>query len=103
MTEQPLLHMKGVRKTFGSVVALNNVSLQIYGNEILGLLGGNGAGKTTLMNVLYGLYKPDAGEIELDGQDIEIHSPRAAIGRGLAWFTSTSCRSTASAWLRILC
>lgn len=82
-TSQPVLHMKGVRKTFGPLVALDDVSLQLQKNEIHGLLGGNGAGKTTLMNVLYGLYKPDAGEIELDGQPIEIHSPRDAIKYGI--------------------
>ncbi len=83
MMEQSILHMKGVRKTFGSVVALDNVSLQIQRNEIHGLLGGNGAGKTTLMNVLYGLYKPNSGKIELDGQQIEIQSPRSAIKQGI--------------------
>lgn len=83
MTNQPILRMTGVRKTFGSVIALNNVSLQIERNEIHGLLGGNGAGKTTLMNVLYGLYKPDAGEIELEGRRIDIHSPKDAIGQGI--------------------
>ena len=83
MTEQSILQMKGVRKTFGPVVALDNVSLQLNKHEVHGLLGGNGAGKTTLMNVLYGLYKPDAGEIYLDGQKIEIHSPRDAIKQGI--------------------
>ena len=83
MTNQPLLRMTGVRKTFGPVIALNNVNLQIEPNEIHGLLGGNGAGKTTLMNVLYGLYKPDAGEIEVAGQRIDINSPKEAIGQGI--------------------
>lgn len=83
MPNQPILHMLDVRKTFGAVVALDNVSLQIYQNEIHGLLGGNGAGKTTLMNVLYGLYKPNAGQIELDGRRVEINSPRDAISQGI--------------------
>lgn len=83
MTLQPILGMQGIRKTFGSVVALSNVSLQLQRNEIHGLLGGNGAGKTTLMNVLYGLYRPDAGQIELEGRPIEIHSPRDAIYHGI--------------------
>ncbi|RME48432.1 MAG: ATP-binding cassette domain-containing protein, partial [Caldilineae bacterium] len=83
MTSQPLLQMTGVRKTFGAVVALDGVSLQLNRNEIHGLLGGNGAGKTTLMNVLYGLYKPDAGEITLNGRPVDIRSPRDAIGHGI--------------------
>lgn len=75
--------MKGVHKSFGTVVALDDVSLQLNGREIRGLLGGNGAGKTTLMNILYGLYKPDAGEIYLRGEKAEIQSPRHAIGHGI--------------------
>ncbi len=78
-----ILEMRGVRKTFGSVVALDDVSLQLNRNEIQGLLGGNGAGKTTLMNVLYGLYKPDAGEIWVRGQKVEIPSPKVAIRHGI--------------------
>ena len=63
MDNSTILEMKGVRKTFGPVVALDDVSIRLDSHEIHGLLGGNGAGKTTLMNVLFGLYKPDAGEI----------------------------------------
>ncbi len=83
MNNSTILEMKGVRKSFGTVVALDNVSLQLNSKEIHGLLGGNGAGKTTLMNVLYGLYKPDAGEISLHGEEVEIHSPKDAIGYGI--------------------
>lgn len=75
--------MQEVRKTFGPVVALDNVSLQLEIGEVHGLLGGNGAGKTTLMNILYGLYKPNAGEIYLDNQKIEVQSPRDAIKQGI--------------------
>jgi len=80
---KPLLYMKGVRKSFGPVVALDDVNLELNSKEIHGLLGGNGAGKTTLMNVLYGLYKPDAGEIHLQGQRVDIESPRDAIKQGI--------------------
>jgi simple sugar transport system ATP-binding protein len=83
MNNSTILDMKGVRKSFGTVVALDDVSLQLNSKEIHGLLGGNGAGKTTLMNVLYGLYKPDAGEISLHGEGVEIHSPKDAIGYGI--------------------
>jgi simple sugar transport system ATP-binding protein len=83
MNNSIILEMKGVRKSFGTVVALDDVDLQLNSKEIRGLLGGNGAGKTTLMNVLYGLYKPDAGEIYLRGGKVEIHSPKGAIGYGI--------------------
>ena len=79
----PRLAMTGVEKTFGPVVALRGVDLTVAPNEVHGLLGGNGAGKTTLMNVLYGLYRPNAGEIFLDGTLVTIDSPRAAIGHGV--------------------
>jgi len=75
--------MQGVHKSFGTVVALDDVSLQLNSKEIHGLLGGNGAGKTTLMNTLYGLYRPDAGEIYLNGERVEIQSPKDAIRHGI--------------------
>ncbi len=78
-----ILEMKGVRKTFGTVVALDDVSLQLNSKEIHGFLGGNGAGKTTLMNILFGLYKPDTGDIYLHGRKVEIQSPRDAIQLGI--------------------
>ncbi len=79
----PLLLMQGIRKTFGPVVALDDVDFSVGRSEVHGLLGGNGAGKTTLMNVLYGLYRPDAGRVSLDGQPVEIDDPRDAINHGI--------------------
>lgn len=79
MTNSVVLQMEGIRKVFGTVVALDDVNLQLNSNEIHGLLGGNGAGKTTLMNVLFGLYKPNAGEIKLHGKKVDIRSPKDAI------------------------
>ncbi|MEM7125855.1 MAG: ABC transporter ATP-binding protein [Chloroflexota bacterium] len=83
MTQQFILEMSNVRKTFGPIVALDDVNLVLKRGEILGLLGGNGAGKTTLMNVLYGLYKSDSGEIRIDEQPFAIHSPQDAIQGGI--------------------
>lgn len=83
MENSTILEMKDVRKSFGTVVALDGVNLQLNSNEIHGLLGGNGAGKTTLMNVLYGLYKPDAGEVYLHGNKVEVQSPKDALGYGI--------------------
>ncbi|MDZ4159495.1 MAG: ABC transporter ATP-binding protein [Anaerolineaceae bacterium] len=74
-----ILTMKGVYKAFGQNTALQNVKFHLNAREIHGLVGGNGAGKTTLMNVLYGLYKPDAGEITIHGQPVQIASPKDAI------------------------
>jgi len=71
--------MEAIRKVFGTVVALDDVNLHLNSNEIHGLLGGNGAGKTTLMNVLFGLYKPNAGEVHIHGNKVSIRSPKDAI------------------------
>lgn len=79
----PLLEMRGVRKAFGPVVALDEAHFQLGRREIHGLLGGNGAGKTTLMNVLYGLYRADGGEVVLDGRPISIRAPRDALRCGI--------------------
>jgi simple sugar transport system ATP-binding protein len=73
------LQVLGVTKTFATFKALDDVSLSAAKGEIRALLGENGAGKTTLMNVLYGLYKPDAGQICIDGAPIFMSSPRDAI------------------------
>ena len=83
MNNENILEMQGIRKTFGPVVALDNVDLTLKKGEIRGLLGGNGAGKTTLMNILYGLYKGDSGQILVDGKPYEIHSPEDAIKGGI--------------------
>ncbi|MBQ3557258.1 MAG: ABC transporter ATP-binding protein [Oscillospiraceae bacterium] len=75
MPEQYAIEMRGITKTFGSVVANNNINLNLRQGEILALLGENGSGKTTLMNMLSGIYAPDAGEILIDGQPVTITSP----------------------------
>ncbi len=75
--------MQGVRKSFGTSAALDSVGFELDRGEIHGLLGGNGAGKTTLMNILYGLYRMDAGEIHIQGRRVEILSPKDAIQNGI--------------------
>jgi len=73
--EQYAIQMKGITKTFGSVVANSNINLTLKQGEILALLGENGSGKTTLMNMLSGIYKPDSGSISIFGKEVSINSP----------------------------
>jgi len=75
MAQQYAIELKGITKTFGSVVANNNIDLNVRPGEILALLGENGSGKTTLMNMLSGIYKPDSGKIFVDGKEVSIDSP----------------------------
>jgi ribose transport system ATP-binding protein len=79
----PVLEMRGVRKTFPGVVALDDVDLTLHAGDVHMLLGENGAGKSTLMKILSGAYRKDAGEIRIDGQPVDIGSPRDALALGI--------------------
>ena len=78
-----VLELRGITKAFPGVLANDHIDLTLEQGEILALLGENGAGKSTLMNILYGLYKPDAGEILVRGEKAVIHTPNDAIARGI--------------------
>lgn len=78
-----VLELRGITKRFPGVVANDHVELTLKKGEIHALLGENGAGKTTLMNILYGLYQPDEGEIVVNGKKLEVHSPTDAINAGI--------------------
>ena len=75
--------MRNITKVFGTIVANEDVSLDIYNGEILALLGENGSGKTTLMNMLSGIYFPDKGQIFVNGREEAIASPRDALDLGI--------------------
>ena len=78
MSKIPAIELKNITKTFGRVVANKNVSLTANGGEILSILGENGSGKTTLMNMISGIYFPDEGQIFVNGEEVNIRSPKDA-------------------------
>ena len=79
----PILELRGITKRFPGVLANDHINLTLEKGEIHALLGENGAGKTTLMNILYGLYNQDEGEILVNGQKAEINEPTDAIRAGI--------------------
>ena len=90
MTDTVLLSMEHITKIYGNgIVANEDVDLSVRKGEIHALMGENGAGKSTLMKILFGIERPDGGEIWLDGKKVEIASPTVALVLG--WCTSTLC------------
>lgn len=81
----PILAMRGISKRFAGVQALRDVDVEVYGGEVVALLGENGAGKSTLMKVLGGIHQPDAGEILLDGKPVTIRSVSDSIKLGISF------------------
>jgi len=79
----PVLEVRGITKRFPGVLANDSVDLTLRKSQVLGLLGENGAGKSTLMNMIYGLYKPDEGEILVNGAPVQIAGPKDAIELGI--------------------
>lgn len=79
----PILRIENISKQFSGVLANNNISIDLRRQEIHALLGENGAGKSTLMNIIYGLYRPDTGQIYINGQLVKINSPNDALGMGI--------------------
>jgi simple sugar transport system ATP-binding protein len=81
--EPPRIRLRGISKRYGPLVANDEIDLTVARGEIHAIVGENGAGKTTLMRILYGMVRPDAGTIELDGMPVEIADPAAAIRLGI--------------------
>ena len=79
----PLVELRNMSVSFGGVHAVNDVTVDLYPGEILGLVGGNGAGKSTLIKTLSGAQKPDSGEIFIDDRPVAIHSPMDAKNLGV--------------------
>src|SRR5512141_2249551 len=79
-----LLRMTGVSKQFPGVCALDDVTLQVRAGTVHALMGENGAGKSTLMKCLFGLYRPDQGEIFLEGRKVQVTEPKVALGHGIS-------------------
>ncbi len=84
MDKKPVLEMKNISKRFDMTQALDNVSLTLYPGEIHALVGENGAGKSTLIKIMTGIYRPDTGDILLDGEPIHIHNSQQAQAHGVA-------------------
>ncbi|MCR9058529.1 MAG: sugar ABC transporter ATP-binding protein [Rhodobacteraceae bacterium] len=79
----PIVKMTGIEKRFPGVHALKNVQFELEPGEVHALMGENGAGKSTLMKILAGIYRSDAGDLSIDGESVELDSPRAAQDRGI--------------------
>src|SRR5215207_9582558 len=79
----PAIAMRDISKRFGPVIANDHVDFEASWGEVHALIGENGAGKSTLMSILAGLYRPDNGQVEIDGVPVRFRSPRDAIGHGI--------------------
>jgi D-xylose transport system ATP-binding protein len=83
VTDTPLLELRSITKTFGSVEALSDVDLEVRRGEVMALVGDNGAGKSTLIKCIAGAHTPDSGEILFDGEEVSIHGPKDAAKLGI--------------------
>jgi len=83
MTDQPLLELRGVNKSFGAVQVLHDVDFKVYPGQVTALVGDNGAGKSTLVKTIAGIYRADSGNFFFDGNEVHIHGPKDAGALGL--------------------
>ena len=92
----PMLELRGISKSFGSVRALVDVDFEVRGGEVMALVGDNGAGKSTLIKCVAGIHPVDSGEILFDGRRVRIHGPKDAAPWGSRSSTRTSRSATTS-------
>ena len=83
MSDQPLLELRGVNKSFGAVQVLHDVDFKVYPGQVTALVGDNGAGKSTLVKTIAGIYRADSGSFFFDGDEVHIHGPKDAGALGL--------------------
>ena len=79
----PLVDMRHIRVAFGGIHAVDDVTVDLYAGEVVGLVGGNGAGKSTLIHTLSGAHPADTGDIRINGVTVAIHNPRDARAHGI--------------------
>jgi simple sugar transport system ATP-binding protein len=82
--ETPLVELKGVGKSYGNIIALQDINLRVGAGEVTGVLGDNGAGKSTLIKIIAGLHKPTEGELLVDGKPMSFNSPKDALANGIS-------------------
>jgi simple sugar transport system ATP-binding protein len=80
----PLIELKDVGKQYGNIIALKGINLRVGAGEVTGVLGDNGAGKSTLIKIIAGLHQQSEGELLVDGEPTTFHSPKEALGKGIA-------------------
>src|SRR5260370_934458 len=83
MSDTPLLELRNLTKSFGSVQALSGVDMEVRSGEVMALVGDNGAGKSTLIKCIAGTHSADSGEIVFEGREVNIHGPKAAARLGI--------------------
>jgi D-xylose transport system ATP-binding protein len=83
VSETPILELRGISKSFGSVQALSDVDFEVRRGEVMALVGDNGAGKSTLIKTVAGIHSPDSGEILFEGEPVQIHSPKDSAKLGI--------------------
>jgi len=100
VSETPILQLRGISKSFGSVQALADVDFEVRHGEVMALVGDNGAGKSTLIKCVAGIHSPDSGEILFDGKPVHISSPKDRPGWESRSSTRISHSATTSTWYR---
>src|SRR6059058_2893311 len=83
MSDTPILQLRGITKTFGSVEALTDVDFEVNAGEVMALVGDNGAGKSTLIKCIAGTHSADSGQILFEGNEVHIHGPKDAARLGI--------------------